>query len=138
MAWTRLIIMLLCLTAAACTRENIRRMDPTALRDVPDYDLCESHRICYGIYGCYEDAEVFAELARRGLLTTRELDLVHRQWIEVGMSECALVASMGRARDTHRSVGSWGVDEEFIYGDPPNFSTHVYLRNGRVTGWDKW
>ena len=49
----------------------------------------------------------------------------------------AVVASWGRPNDINRSVGSWGIHEQWVYGGYPSSSkaTYVYFEDARVTSW---
>ena len=59
----------------------------------------------------------FREDARKGL-------------IRVGMSEAALLLSWGKAEKINRSVYSFGVHKQHIYGE-----TYIYTKNGFITSW---
>jgi len=50
--------------------------------------------------------------------------------IWIGMTKDMMLDSWGYPEDINRSVGSWGVHEQCIYGD-----TNVYVENGTVTSW---
>ena len=41
-----------------------------------------------------------------------------------------VLESWGEPKDRNRSVGSWGVHAQWIYGD-----TYVYFENGILTSW---
>lgn len=58
--------------------------------------------------------------------------LIRSEKIRMGMSECELYASWGFPSSQNRSVGSWGVHVQHVYG---NFGSYVYTENGRVTSW---
>jgi len=54
----------------------------------------------------------------------------------IGMTREEVLASWGRPRKSNISEGSWGVDEQWIYGrHRRNFSDvcYVYFRNGILT-----
>lgn len=48
----------------------------------------------------------------------------------IGMTKEMMIESWGQPEDINRSVGSWGVHEQCIYGD-----TYVYVENGKVASW---
>lgn len=48
----------------------------------------------------------------------------------IGMTKAQVKASWGSPKDINRSVGSWGVHEQWIYGD---FGPYLYFENGRLT-----
>ncbi len=50
--------------------------------------------------------------------------------IYIGMSREMVRASWGDPRDINRSVGSWGVHEQWVY-----YRTYVYFENGVLTAW---
>lgn len=66
--------------------------------------------------------------ATRGLRVDEAL--TKRERIKLGISECQLFASFGLPERANRSVGSWGVHVQYIYG-----RTYVYTKNGTVTSW---
>lgn len=51
--------------------------------------------------------------------------------ITLGISSCQLYASWGTPESENRSVGSWGVHTQHVYG----LRSYVYTRNGIVTSW---
>lgn len=71
---------------------------------------------------------VKAESLRRKLIFNDSL--IRKAQVRIGMSECQLYAAWGLPSDQNRTVGSWGVHIQHIYG-----STYVYTENGRVTSW---
>lgn len=50
--------------------------------------------------------------------------------IWIGMTKSMLLESWGRPNDINRTVGAWGVHEQWVFGD-----TYVYLENDIVTSW---
>lgn len=56
--------------------------------------------------------------------------MAKQERIRIGISECQLFASFGLPERANRSVGSWGVHVQYIYG-----RTYVYTKNGAVTSW---
>ena len=48
----------------------------------------------------------------------------------LGMSKAMAVAIWGRPNDINRTVGSWGVHEQWIYG-----GTYIYFKNDVLTSW---
>lgn len=53
----------------------------------------------------------------------------HEIWL--GMTEEMALASRGAPDSINRDVGSWGVHEQWVYGD----STYLYFENGILTSW---
>lgn len=68
-------------------------------------------------------------------LTRRKIQLddssVRKETIKIGISECQLYASWGMPVDQNRTIGSWGVHIQHVFGT----RTNVYTENGRVTSW---
>ncbi|KKK47580.1 hypothetical protein LCGC14_3153780 [marine sediment metagenome] len=54
--------------------------------------------------------------------------------IRRGMTTEEVIASWSRPRDINRSVGSWGVHQQWIYGDI-GYRKYLYFENGKLTGW---
>jgi hypothetical protein len=46
------------------------------------------------------------------------------------MTKAMLIESIGNPDDINRTVGSWGVHEQWIYS-----RTYIYLENDIVTSW---
>lgn len=61
---------------------------------------------------------------------TEVLSAVMCGFVQEGMTAEQLKASWGAPERNNRSVGSWGVHEQWVY--PSNY---VYLANGKVTSW---
>ena len=55
---------------------------------------------------------------------------VLRGRLVMGMTRDGVYASWGPPGDVNRSVGSWGVHEQWVYG-----SSYLYFENGVLTGW---
>ncbi|WP_372825511.1 hypothetical protein [Polaromonas sp.] len=72
-----------------------------------------------------------AEAIRRGLSFDRKL--VMEQKIRIGMSECGVYAAWGTPSDVNRTVGSWGVHKQFVYGSSGSSRNYIYIQNGRVS-----
>jgi hypothetical protein len=54
-------------------------------------------------------------------------DAIRQQKIVLGMTAPQVLLSWGKPEDINRSVGSWGVHEQWVYGNQ-----YVYLENGKV------
>ena len=48
----------------------------------------------------------------------------------LGMTDDMVVASIGYPNDINRTVGSWGVHEQWVY-----YSMYLYFENGKLTSW---
>jgi hypothetical protein len=55
---------------------------------------------------------------------------VKAQVVSLGMSICSMYASLGMPDEENRSVGSWGVHIQHVYG-----GLYVYTENGIITSW---
>jgi len=55
--------------------------------------------------------------------------------VRIGMTEEQVIYSWGRPDDINRSVGSWGVDEQWIYRRGDIKSQYLYFENGKLTSW---
>lgn len=53
--------------------------------------------------------------------------------ISLGMTKEQVIASWGKPDDINRSVGSWGVHEQWVYGNP--YRNYLYFENGILTSW---
>lgn len=71
------------------------------------------------------------ELVKRKAFPPSELAQIAGRRAVLGMSEGAMLCALGSPQRSHRSVGSWGVDIQYVY---PN-ELIVYTRNGKVTSW---
>jgi hypothetical protein len=50
--------------------------------------------------------------------------------IWLGMTNEMVQDSWGKPRSVNRSVGSWGIHEQWVYGN-----SYIYIRNGTLTSW---
>lgn len=65
--------------------------------------------------------------------TKKELNLISKSNINIGMSNKAVIASWGVPDRVNKTVGKWGVHEQWIYGD---YSvTYLYFENNKLTSW---
>jgi hypothetical protein len=71
-----------------------------------------------------------AEAEKRNIISASELDLVKNKQIKIGMSECALRASLGGFPAVNTTVGSYGTHKQFVFS-----GGYVYVENGKVTSW---
>jgi len=64
----------------------------------------------------------------------------------IGMTKEQVIATLGRPYDINRTVGSWGLREQWIYKvyDPKGYPTcsfvptkYLYFENGKLTGWQR-
>jgi hypothetical protein len=50
--------------------------------------------------------------------------------IMIGMTKEQVIASWGNPNKINKSVGSWGVHEQWVYS-----SQYLYFENGKLTSW---
>lgn len=56
---------------------------------------------------------------------------IHKGIIWIGMTKEMALESLGKPNDINRTVGSWGVNEQWVY---PN-NLYVYIQNGILKSW---
>ncbi|MFZ3064741.1 MAG: hypothetical protein WA277_05615 [Nitrospirota bacterium] len=61
------------------------------------------------------------------------LDAIKKHSIVMGMTKEQVKLSWGLPIDINRSVGSWGVHEQWVYGRYSR--TYLYFENGKLTSW---
>lgn len=115
--------------------EARQRKAPSILRTMPKDDFC----VAYGEAVRGEKINEIGVLpdimnlvkpeVRRRKLVFNDSQIIKKQ-VQIGMSECQLYAAWGLPSEQNRSVGSWGVHIQHIFG-----SNYVYTENGRVTSW---
>lgn len=64
----------------------------------------------------------------------RMIDAIRGGRIAMGMTAEQARLSFGEPTNINRSVGSWGVHEQWVYGGTGS-RVYVYLENGVVTSW---
>lgn len=65
--------------------------------------------------------------------TEKVKKLVEEGKIALGMNKQEVIASIGRPNDINKTVGIWGVHEQWIYGD----RRYLYFENGILTAWQE-
>jgi len=55
--------------------------------------------------------------------------------VKLGMSKGMVTASIGFPIDVNRTVGTFGVHEQWVYGENPRYRKYIYFENGIVTSW---
>jgi hypothetical protein len=54
----------------------------------------------------------------------------------VGMTKAMFNEFMNKPDEVNRTVGTWGVHEQWVYSDRPNGKTeYYYFENGKLTSW---
>ncbi len=64
--------------------------------------------------------------------TDEQCGLVAAGLVYIGMTEEMALMARGRPSDINRSVGSWGVNEQWVYRSS---DTYLYFDNGILTSW---
>jgi hypothetical protein len=58
--------------------------------------------------------------------------------IKIGMTDKEVLKLTGRPLNINRSVGSWGVQEQWVIEMPPSFKKlYLYFKNGILTSWQQ-
>lgn len=81
-------------------------------------------------------------LRTEGAIATRKADLTKKYgsasaqkilegMVWIGMTDAMAVESIGKPKEINRSVGSWGVHEQWVYGN----DIFLYFENGKLTSW---
>jgi len=58
-------------------------------------------------------------------------DNILKGMVSIGMTTEDVEVSWGKPKDINRSVGAWGVHEQWVYGS----SNYLYFENGKLTSW---
>jgi hypothetical protein len=74
--------------------------------------------------------QAIEELVSRNVFAPNETSLIASRKVALGMSEDAMLCSLGSPERANRSVGSWGVHIQYVYE-----GLTVYTENGKVTSW---
>lgn len=83
----------------------------------------------------YEKAVRDAIFAKHPEWPMAHKSAVSRGEVALGMTSDQVRLSRGRPSDVNRSVGSWGVHEQWVYRKTNLKNEYVYLENGVVTSW---
>lgn len=81
-----------------------------------------------------KDAEYTRAMIQRaadlqlGVLHLDHQETIKKRRIQIGMTPCMAIAAWGRPEDVNRSVGSFGVHEQWVY--PANY---LYFEDGVLT-----
>jgi len=59
-------------------------------------------------------------------------EMIAQGKVAIGMSEAEVRTSWGNPGDVNRSVGSWGVHEQWVYAGR---YAYLYFENGILTSW---
>lgn len=119
-----LIAMLL--TGCALTPDDTARFS--------DATLCDLNGTLRASPLSASDAEVtWNEIVRRKLVTPEEIDLIKTRIVQVGMSECAMLAAWGAPDRQNTTVSARGRMIQHVYRRGGLSAQYVYTMNGVVT-----
>jgi hypothetical protein len=123
-----LIILLLsfsgCLTYAQYKQQKqaeqqklVEQMEEQKLQELWErYDREDSKRLEeYQEQQQREKADLERKLAQHPEWTAQDKEYIRKHEIRIGMSKSAVIVSWGNPVDINRSVGSWGVHEQWEY-----------------------
>jgi hypothetical protein len=122
------LIALLILSLTSCAGPP-HEMTTAQLETVSDWQL---ERALRSVSTCNQ--LIIDEADRRGLYLSHELSLIKNRKVQVGMSEKALLTSWGKPNKINKSVGSHGINKQYIYRDYSQ-TKYVYVENGEVASW---
>jgi len=57
--------------------------------------------------------------------------IIKQRKVKIGMTAEQVSISWGKPEEINKSVGSWGVNEQWVYGD----GHYLYFENGKLTSW---
>lgn len=64
-------------------------------------------------------------------LSKKVANAIEKQQVILGMTTDQAIASWGEPSSVNRTAGSWGIHEQWVYGD----NTYLYFKNGKLTSW---
>jgi len=124
-----------CATLTMSTKEKIQVLTDDQIYSRYTSSLC----------GGYGGRSMVSE--KEKTLLRQEIIRRHPEWpedikrvvlegnIQIGMTKEQLLASWGDPDNINRSVGSWGVHEQWIYAASYYKQIYVYVENGILTSW---
>lgn len=90
----------------------------------PDYKKREEQR--------QERARIYFE--QNPQLSDAIKSCILNQKIRIGMTKKQVLLSWGQPRDVNRTVGAWGVHEQWVYGSI-YAGNYLYFEDGVLTSW---
>jgi len=134
MMFRNISIILIIITVIGCAGSPIRlsSMSPEELQAENSFLLCNT-------YNFNGDKEVRTELQRRNALTDQEWGLIDSGYLQIGMSELALICLKGNVIVGYGTInvttGTWGVHKQYVYENAFGSRSYIYVENGKVTSW---
>lgn len=118
---------------AGLTKVMIEKID-IAFDDIIEFTIGSED------YDSYTDALTINELLDRMYLklpgkfkklSKKVANAIENQQVVLGMTSDQAIASWGEPSSVNRTAGSWGMHEQWVYGD----KTYLYFKNGKLTSW---
>ena len=119
------------LAACAGSPSQIVTMGGDALRDVEPRNLCGAYRLSL----TEGNPNVRAEIERRALISDVEWDLVTDGGIVRGMSECAVLATLGPP--TRIAEGESGENRRYVFHYPGDLGGEIQTNEGTSIYFDE-
>lgn len=100
-----------------------------------EYGEMDSNKLC-SIKGNdlrakkFSNAKLDLEIKKRGLRYTSENSDPIKRTLNIGATECEVLASQGKPIRVNRTVNKYGESKQLIYG-----RNYIYLEEGLVTSW---
>jgi hypothetical protein len=122
------------LALAACANS------PAALATMSPEKLAQqnSQVLCHAL-GVNNSKKARQELERRQIFTAEEWQLINSKTVGIGMSELALVCTLGTPipgyGTINTSVSAAGTTRQYVYRHPMLGTRYVYVSNGVVTSY---
>lgn len=110
----------------ALTKLTVREIEPNEVNFRVTFDKIEEtfhdHTAFTDIFYLKNPEKSFSKKALKAIKEGR---------IYLGMVEREVLASWGPPQNVNRTVGKWGIHEQWVYPA----STYVYIENGKVASW---
>jgi hypothetical protein len=110
------------LSACAGSPARIGMDSPQQLQAEKTYNLCVA-------YGGNRGQAVLDELLRRGVVRPQYVASIKVRKVEIGMSECEVIAAILKPEKVNKTTTVSGTSEQWVYS---NSTIFVYLKNGVV------
>jgi len=111
------------------TAHRVSRMESRELRETDTEVLLRA-------YKWHPEAReaIKVELARRNIIDFSSWSPIERHKIHIGMTKEAVRLSWGDPSRINRTVGRWGIHEQWVYGRYPH-AEYLYFENNQLVGW---
>jgi len=93
--------------------------------------------LCY-TYARTRQQKIKDEILSRKEIKDGEWEAIDKKRAFIGMSELALVCSIGSNCDVNESVGKWGTHKQYVFRNCDTCKAmYVYVQNGTVTSFQQ-